>query len=72
MPDQEDNMPNNKATLVDQRGEKTLHIEAEILPSGDLQISGHDLSPVLQAGSTPPPAQLSTPMIFGCQCVINL
>ncbi len=48
MPDQEDNMPNNKATLVDRRGEKTLHIEAEILPSGDLQSSGHDLSPVLQ------------------------
>ena len=37
-----------KVTLVDERGERRLHIEAEILPNGDLQISGHDLSPGLQ------------------------
>jgi hypothetical protein len=44
----EKNNTPNKVTLVDERGERTLHIGAEILPDGDLRISGHDLSPGLQ------------------------
>ncbi len=47
MPDQPE-APPNTVTLVDQRGTRTLHIAAEVLASGDLQISGHDLSPDLK------------------------
>lgn len=43
MPD-EQHITSNKVTLVDLKGEKTLHIWADILPGGDLQISGQDLS----------------------------